>query len=162
MLPSQYRTRDYAHGVARVTILTGRRIDWRKVERRLTRGGYVTTQTTVALAAQQTTVTVAVRMAVPDLAALPAQVLDSARQLLGVNPKHAIACTFDADPAWPVVVDIARAVAADTPITVLDDHAGTTYLVHPKRGLIGPDEYQAVAKHTAPSAGEVLRRYLNR
>lgn len=144
--------------MARVTILTGRRIDWRKVERRLTRSGYVTTQTTVASEAQRITVTVAV----PDLATLPAQVLNSARQLLGVNPKHAIACTFGADPAWPVVVDIARAVAADAPITVLNDHAGTAYLVHPKRGLIGPEEYRAVAKRTAPSAGEVLRRYLNR
>jgi hypothetical protein len=45
---------------------------------------------------------------------------------------------------------------------VLDDHAGTTYLVHPKRGLIGPEEYEAVARRTAPSAGEVLRRFLNR
>jgi hypothetical protein len=144
--------------MARVTILTGRRIDWRKVERRLTRSGYIATPSAVSPADQRTTVAVAV----PDLAALPDQVLDSARQLLGVKPRHAIACTFETDPAWPVVVDIARAVAADTPITVLDDHSGTTYLVHPKRGLIGPDEYQAVAKRTAPSAGEVLRRYLNR
>lgn len=144
--------------MARVTILTGRRIDWRKVERRLTRSGYIATPNAVSPADQRTTVTIAV----PDLAALPAHVLDSARQLLGVSPRHAIACTFEADPAWPVVVDIARAVAATAPITVLDDHSGTAYLVHPKRGLIGPDEYQAVAKRTAPSAGEVLRRYLNR
>jgi hypothetical protein len=141
--------------VARVTILTGRRIDWRKVERRLTRSGYVTTQETVATADQRTTVTIAV----PDLAALPAHVLDSARQLLGVNPKHSIACRFETSPtdnsstqnssdAWPTIVEIAKAVAADTPITVLDDHAGATYLVHPKR------------RRTAPSAGEVLRRYL--
>jgi hypothetical protein len=144
--------------MARVTILTGRRIDWRKVERRLTRSGYTATPNAVSPADQRTTVAISV----PDLAALPDQVLDSARQLLGVDPRHAIACAFEADPAWPVVVDIARAVAADTPITVLDDHAGTAYLVHPKRGLIGPDEYQAVARRTAPSAGEVLRRYLNR
>jgi hypothetical protein len=141
-----------------VWVLTTRRIDWHRVERRLTRDGYRTTQTTVAPADQHTTVTVAV----PDLATLPTRVVDSARQLLGVNPRHSIACAFETPAAWPTVVDIARAVAADAPITVLDDHAGTTYLVHPKRGLIGPEEYEAVARRTAPSAGEVLRRYLNR
>jgi hypothetical protein len=141
-----------------IWILTTRRIDWRRVERRLTRDGYRTTPTTVSPADQRTTVTVAV----PDLATLPAQVVDSARQLLGVNPRHSIACTFETPAAWPAVVDIARAVAADAPITVLDDHAGTAYLVHPERGLVGPDEYRAVARRTAPSAGEILRRYLNR
>jgi hypothetical protein len=141
-----------------IWILTTRRIDWRKVERRLGRDGYLTTADTVSRADQQITVTVTR----PDLAALPTQVIDSARQLLGVNPKHTIACTFETQETWPTVVDIARAVAADAPITVLDDHAGTTYLVHPKRGLIGPDEYEAVAGRTTPSAGEVLRRYLNR
>lgn len=151
--------------MVRATILTTRRIDWRKVERRLTHDGYLTTHNTVSRADRRATVSVAV----PDLAALPDRVVDSARQLLGVNPKHAIACTFETpqaqqetQSAWPTVVDIARAVAADAPITVLDDHAGTTYLVHPKRGLIGPEEYEAVARRTAPSAGEVLRRYLNR
>jgi hypothetical protein len=149
--------------MVRATILTTRRIDWRKVERRLTRDGYLTTQDTVSrtdqqIADQQITVTVTR----PDLAALPAQVVEAARHLLGVNPKHVIACTFEAQSAWPTVVDIARAVAADAPIAVLDDHAGTTYLVHPKRGLVGPEEYQAVARRTAPSAVEVLRRYLNR
>jgi hypothetical protein len=149
--------------MVRATILTTRRIDWRKVERRLTRDGYLTTRDTVSrtdqeIAGQQLTVTVTR----PDLAALPAQVVEAARHLLGVNPKHSIACTFEAQSAWPTVVDIARAVAADAPIAVLDDHAGTTYLVHPKRGLVGPEEYQAVARRTAPSAVEVLRRYLNR
>jgi hypothetical protein len=147
--------------MVRATILTTRRIDWRRVERRLTPDGYLTTQNSVSRSDGRA----AVSVAVPDLAALPDRVVDSARRLLGVKPKHAIACTFETpetQPAWPTVVDIARAVAADAPITVLDDHAGTTYLVHPKRGLIGPEEYEAVARRTAPSAGEVLRRYLDR
>jgi hypothetical protein len=144
--------------MVRATILTTRRIDWRRVGRRLARDGYLTTEDTVSRADQQVTVTVTR----PDPAALPAQVVDSARHLLGVNPTHSIACAYEKESAWPAVVDIARAVAADAPITVLDDHAGTTYLVHPKRGLIGPEEYEAVARRTAPSAGEVLRRFLNR
>jgi hypothetical protein len=141
--------------MARVTILTTRRIDWRKVGRRLAGDGYTTTDTTVSAADQRGSVTVAV----PDLAALPDRVVESARQLLGVKPRHAIACTFDAD-ARNTVIDIARAIAADTPIAVLHDHAETAYLVHPERGLIGPEEYRSVARRTAPSAGEVLRRYL--
>jgi hypothetical protein len=141
-----------------IWILTTRRIDRRKVERRLGRDGYLVAQDTVSRPDRQITVTITR----PDPATLPTRVVDSARQLLGVNPRHSIACTFETQSAWPAVVDIARAVAADTPITVLDDHAGTTYLVHPKRGLIGPEEYEVVARRTAPSAGEFLRRYLNR
>ncbi len=157
-----------------IWILTTRRIDWRKLERRLSRDGHLSaqdtsaqdtstqdtstqdtsTQDTVSRADQQITVTVDR----PDLAALPTHVIDSARRLLGVNPTHSIACTCETQSAGPavpdIVVDIARAVAADAPITVLDDHAGTTYLVHPKRGLVGPEEYEAVARRTALSAGE--------
>ena len=58
--------------------------------------------------------------------------------------------------AWPTVVDIARVVARVAPLAVLDDHAGTIYLIHTDRGLIGLDEYEEV--RTRSKANSLLRR----
>jgi hypothetical protein len=59
---------------------------------------------------------------------------------------------------WPTVVDIARAVAAEVPLAVLDDHCGTTYLVHAVRGLIAPEEYEQMRGRATTS--DFLRRLL--
>jgi hypothetical protein len=95
---------------------------------------------------------------------LPDRIIAAAGELLGLRPRGGIACSFDGPPgesdSWPTVVDIAKAVAAEVPLAVLDDHAGTTYLVHPGRGLIGPAEIEAVRRDTRPSTADLLRRML--
>ena len=56
------------------------------------------------------------------------------------------------------MVVVARAVAADVPLAVVDDLIGTAYLVHPGRGLVGPEEYGPLRRR--PSTSDVLRRML--
>jgi hypothetical protein len=97
-----------------------------------------------------------------DLAQLPARRAESARKLLGGAARGGLVCSFEGpvtpSESWTVVVDIARAVAADVPLAVLDDHAGTTYLVHPKLGLVAPSEYEKVRHESITS--ELLRKLL--
>jgi hypothetical protein len=87
--------------------------------------------------------------------------IDQAGQLLGRRPRDGLTCVFDGpvgrSEASPTVIDIARAAASVAPLAVLDDHAGTIYLIRLDQGLIGPDEYADVrirSKQTNP----LLRR----
>jgi hypothetical protein len=87
--------------------------------------------------------------------------IDQAGQLLGRRPRDGLTCVFDGpvgrSEAWPTVVDIARAAARVAPLAVLDDHAGTIYLIHLDRGLLGPDEYADV-RIRSKQANPLLRR----
>jgi hypothetical protein len=143
-------------------VLTSARVNQRRVRRRLTRAGY-------AVAGEAGSVRVSrhgrgdeVDATVCDLARLPDRAIASATRLLGLPPRDGITCSFDGrageSDAWSTVVGIARAVAAEVPLAVLDDHAGTTYLVHPHRGLIGPEEYEQARRTSATS--DLLRRML--
>lgn len=130
--------------MATVAVLTGRRVNWRRLRRRLAAAGYTTTDRRVA----QGNGRGAVDLARTDLAGLPDRAARSARQLLGVPPRDGVSCSF-AGPAapseeWSTVVALARAVAADVPLAVLDDLVDTAYLVHPGIGLLGPDEYRSI------------------
>jgi hypothetical protein len=73
-----------------------------------------------------------------------------------------VTCSFEgpvgSSDSWPTVVDIACAIAAEVPLAVLDDHAGTAYLVNTKRGLIGPDEYEQMQGR--PTTADFFRRLL--
>lgn len=136
-----------------MTVLTTRRIDRRRLARRLAAAGFTPQTGTGSLR-----VTPAVEVAAGDPANLPADVRTRAARLLGVPPREVLTCSgaFDADRA--TIVAVAQAVAADAPIAVLDDGAATTYLVHPRDGLIGPEVY----RHHPPdrSAMAMLRRAL--
>ena len=145
-----------------MTVLTAAPVNLRKVERRLAQAGYVA-------AAEAGTVRIsrhgrwdAVYTTVFNAARLPDRALQSARQLLGPAPRIAVECSFDDElgrsDAWTTAVDIARAIATEVPLAVLDDHAGTTYLVHPVRGLVSPEEYEAVQRQTPWNS---LRRFFD-
>jgi len=144
-----------------VSVLSAARISRRKVERRLTRAGY-----TLAGEEGARQVSRAGGDAVEMSAVRPDELtpvsMDAARQLMGHGPSTGVRCRFDGGvgtgDAWVTVVDIARSVAAEVPLAVLDDHAGTTYLISPQRGLIPPEEYN---RRQAPSAAsDFLRRLL--
>jgi hypothetical protein len=148
--------------VTTVTVLTAAPVNLRKVERRLAQAGYVA-------AAEAGTVRIsrhgrwdAVYTTVFNAARLPDRALQSARQLLGPAPRIAVECSFDDElgqsDAWTTAVDIARAIATEVPLAVLDDHAGTTYLVHPVRGLVSPEEYEAAQRQTPWNC---LRRFFD-
>jgi hypothetical protein len=148
--------------VTTVTVLTTAPVNLRKVERRLTQAGYVA-------AAEAGTVRIsrhgrwdAVYTRVFNAARLPDRALQSATQLLGPAPRIAVECSFDDElgrsDAWTTAVDIARAIATEVPLAVLDDHAGTTYLVHPVRGLVSPEEYEAAQRQTPWNC---LRRFFD-
>ena len=87
--------------------------------------------------------------------------IDQAGQLLGRPPRDGLTCVFDGpvgrSEAWPTVVDIARAAARVAPLAVLDDHAGTIYLIHLDRRLIGPEyaEVRIRSKQTVCLAGDL-------
>lgn len=95
------------------------------------------------------------------LAELSLQAIRSATELLGRPPKFAAACAFDDIGdyryEWDIVVEFAKAVAARVPLAVLLDHAGTIYLINPKRGLISYEEYEALRR---PQTSDFLRRML--
>ena len=145
-----------------VTVLTSRRIDPGRLDRRLARAGYTTTAGAGGVRIHRPADASGVDATMPDIDDLPDAMRSAACELFGGPPRCALACSFDGPAApsddWATVVDIARAVAADVPLAVLDDHAGTTYLVHPKRGLVGPDEYRAIPRRN-PTA-DFLRRLL--
>jgi hypothetical protein len=130
--------------VATATLLAAARFDGREIERRLARAGYVTWLTPDGLRVRRKDQHGAVTASATRLADPPDVIIDPAGQLLGSPPRTGLTCSSDGSPglsdAWPTVVDIARAVAAEVPLTVLDDHAGTTCLVHPQRGPIRPEE----------------------
>ena len=145
-----------------VTILAGAKVSQRRVARRLLRAGYTLTTGDDSVLVSAETAPDAVTMSVQPLAEVPAGSAEAAGLLLGVAPRAALTCSFTGPPgradSWPTVVGIARAVAAEVPLAVLDDSAGTRYLVDAKRGLIAPAEYEQVRGR--PSTGELLRRML--
>jgi hypothetical protein len=145
-----------------VAVLTAWHVDWRRLRRRLTRAGYTTFtgDGTLRVSRDGRGVVRAVRT---DAADLPERATRSARQLLGLPPRDGLTCSFEGpigpSEEWATVVVVARAVAADVPLAVLDDLVDTAYLVHPDRGLIGPDEYEPL-RHGTSSTSDVLRRLL--
>jgi hypothetical protein len=148
--------------VATVTVLTAASLNMRKVERRLSAAGYTVAAEAGGIRFSRHGPRDAVDTAACNVGDLPNSAIDSARQLLGLSPRNGIICAFDGpagqSPAWTTVIDVARAVAAEVPLAVLDDHAGTTYLVHPGRGLIGPAEYETVRRGMPTSTADMLRR----
>jgi hypothetical protein len=129
-----------------VSVLTAARINRRRVDRRLARAGYTAVAQDDGVRVSRADSGDAVTVSTAELADLPAPSLDAARRLLGLFPSSGVTCRFDGaigeSDAWVTVVDIARAVAAEVPLAVLDDHAGTTYLIHAGRGLVPPEEYE--------------------
>ena len=96
-----------------------------------------------------------------ELAELSVPAIRSATELLGRRPRFAAACRFD-DVGdyryeWDIVVEFAKAVADRVPLAVLHDHAGNTYLINPKRGLISHEEYEQLRR---PATNDYLRRML--
>jgi hypothetical protein len=148
--------------MATVTVLAAAHINHRKVYRRLAGAGYAVAEDLDGVRVSRHGRWDAVDTSLSRLGDLPDRVIQSAKPLLGFAPRDGITCSFDGpaheSDAWPTVVDIARAVAASVPLAVLDDHVGTSYLVHPGRGLIEPAEYDAVRRTT--STGDLLRRFL--
>jgi hypothetical protein len=145
--------------MAVVTVLTARKINPRKIQQRLIRAGYATVAAGGIVRISRHGRWDAVDTHMADTTDLPLDARDSAKQLLGLAPSSGITCSFDGDAgqsdAWTTVVDIARAVAAEVPLAVLNDHRGTTYLVHPGRGLIGPEAYAGARPDTT---SDLLRR----
>lgn len=150
--------------MAAVTVLAASRIDQRKVQSRLARMGCTTAATPGGLRVWRLSESFAVDTSMPNLDDLSEVIIDPAAQLLGRPPRGCLSCSFDGPAdrsgAWSTVVDIARAVAAVVPLAVLDDHAGTSYLIHPDQGLIGPRQYEAIPR-ISPSS-ELLRRLLGK
>ena len=142
-------------------VLTSARIDLRRLERQLAREGCSTARRAGGLRVWHKGESSVVDTSMAVMDDLSDHVIDQAGQLLGRPPGDGLTCVFDGpagrSEAWPTVVDIARAAAKVAPLAVLDDHAGTIYLVHLDRGLIGPEEYADVrirSKQTNP----LLRR----
>jgi hypothetical protein len=141
-----------------VTVLTGSAVDLHKLERRLARARCSTTRMAGGLR-----VTCGGSAADVSLVAgksLPYQMIKGASELIGTPPITGLACIFDGpvsqSEAWTTVLEIAKAAAAVAPLAVLDDHAGSQYLVNPNEGLINATEIQP-ARGTTP-ASALLRR----
>ena len=148
--------------MAAVRVLTATHINHSKVQRRLIRAGYAVIAGADGFRASRHGRWDAVDVTTTQVRGLPPWLVESAKPLLGFPPRSGITCSFDGavirSDAWSTVVDIARAVAAIVPLAILDDCAGTIYLVHPNRGLIGREEYEAVSP--GMSTGELLRRFI--
>ena len=147
-----------------MTVLAAAQIRMRKVEKRLAAAGCAVTADAGGTHVSRHGRWDVVDTSPCDPDTLPDRIIAAARELLGLRPRSGLACSFDGPPgesdSWTTVVDIARAVAAEVPLAVLDDHAGTTYLVHPGRGLIAPTEVEMVRRNAPPSTADLLRRML--
>ena len=149
-----------------VTVMAAAKINKRKVRRRLLRAGYEVEPRDDGFTVSKRGRWDAVTMTVRPIAEVPADRVDAAHRLLGFRPRAGVTCSFegpvdgpvDGADAWPTVVDVARALAAVVPLAVLDDHAGTTYLVNAARGLVPPAEYEQVRGR--PTTSDFLRRLL--
>jgi hypothetical protein len=142
-------------------VLTSARIDLRRLERQLAREGCSTARRAGGLRVWHNGESSVVDTSMAVVDDLSDHVIDQAGQLLGRPPGDGLTCVFDGpagrSEAWPTVVDIARAAAKVAPLAVLDDHAGTIYLIHLDRGLIGPEEYADV-RVKSKQANPLLRR----
>jgi hypothetical protein len=147
--------------MATVTVLTAARLSLRRLRSTLIRVAPVT-QDDGLLRVSSPDAWVDVTLLTSRPGGVSAEVIDTARTLLGRPPRTFLRCSFDGPigltDAWPLVVDIARTVAKAVPLAVLDDGQGTVYLVHPGIGLIGPDDYQQ-ARRPSPAA-DFFRRLL--
>jgi hypothetical protein len=141
-----------------VTVLTGSPLDPHKLERRLARARCSTTRIAGGLrvACAGTVVDVSVMAG----RALPYQMIKTTAELIGTPPAAGLNCVFDGpvgeSEAWATVIEVAKAAGAVAPLAVLDDHAGSLYLVNPNQGLISATEVNP-ARGTSP-AGSLLRR----
>jgi hypothetical protein len=148
--------------MATVMVLTAVHINHSTVRRRLSRTGYELTHGSIGFRAARHGRWDAVDVTATRMVDVTDQVVESARALLGFRPNDGFTCSFDGpvlqSDAWPTVVEVARAVAASVPLAVLDDGVGNIYLVHPDRGLIGREAYEAVTG--TASTGELLRRFM--
>jgi hypothetical protein len=151
----------YCAEVAAVTVLTAARIDLRGLERQLARAGCITARRAGGLRVWHDGESSVVDTSTAIVDDLSDHLIDQAGQLLGRPPRDGLTCVFDGpvgrSEAWPTVINIARAAARVAPLAVLDDHAGTIYLIHLDRGLIGPDEYEEV-RIRSKQANPLLRR----
>jgi hypothetical protein len=149
--------------MAAVTVLSTAKINQRRVGRRLVRAGYAVEPHDGGLQIARHGRWDAVTTTTARIDDLRSDSIATARRLLGYRPRTGVTCSFEgsvgSSDSWPTVVDIARAIAAEVPLAVVDDHAGTTYLVNAKRGLIGPDEYQVQMRGRATTT-DFLRRLL--
>ena len=146
--------------MAAVTVLTSGRIDLSRLERQLAREGLITTHREGGLRVSDDRQSSVVDTSMAIMDGVSDEVFDQAVRLMGRSPRAGLTCVFDGpvgrSEAWPTIVDIARAVARVAPLAVLDDHAGTIYLVHIDRGLIDLDEYEEL--RTRSKANSLLRR----
>jgi hypothetical protein len=142
-----------------VTVLTAFPINRRKLRRRLIRAGYDAVGDPDKLRIWRDGDRDAVDTSPCKTNDLSEMITELASQLMGFRPRDGITCGFEGlfgqSPAWPTVLAIARSVAADVPLAILDDHLGTLYLIHPSRGLIGPEEYSNL--RSRPSTADFLR-----
>jgi hypothetical protein len=141
-----------------VTVLTGSPLDLHKLERRLARARCSTTRMVGGLRVTYAGYAAEVRVVAGK--ALPHQMIKGASELIGTPPKTGLTCVFDGSvgqsEAWTTVLEIAKAAAALAPLAVLDDQAGSQYLVNPNEGLINATEIQPARGNTPASA--LLRR----
>jgi hypothetical protein len=151
----------YAHDVAVATVLTAFPFDLSRLEKALP--GMVSPQEgsagsfVITLKGHHIVVSDGTR----ELADLSVDAIRSATELLGRPPRFAASCWFD-DVGdyryeWDIVVEFAKAIANRVPLAVLHDHAGDTYLINPKRGLISHEEYEHLRR---PATNDFLRRML--
>jgi hypothetical protein len=149
-------------GMTAVTVLAAAKINQRKLERRLVRAGYAVAPDDGGVQVSRHGRWDVATITAARPAGLSSDSVAAARRLLGISPRAGVTCSFEGSAglsdSWPTVLDIARAIAADVPLAVLDDHSGTTYLVHAKRGLIPPEEYERVRGR--PTTADFLRRLL--
>lgn len=161
-------------------ILTTVAVDVHKLEEALSRSGHSMVWDARGCLLSRGGTTIAVHDSSATLHDLPDRVAAGARTLLGRRPKVRLTCQYDATAApggpavggtarggaaegadgegWRMVLDVARAVAGRVPLAVLVDPAGTVRLVHPERGLVSDQQYQA-QKRPNPVA-DLLRRFL--
>lgn len=165
-------------------ILTTVAVDVHKLEEALARSGHSMVWDAHGCLLSRGGTTIAVHDSSATLHDLPDRVAAGARTLLGRRPKVCLTCQYDTAavpgtaagstvqggfPAggtsggadgegWRMVLDVARAVAGRVPLAVLVDPAGTVRLVHPERGLVSDQQYQA-QKRPNPVA-DLLRRFL--
>jgi hypothetical protein len=147
--------------MAVVSVLTAVGVDLRKIGSTLAGEGYDIAQDAAGYVISREARRIAVRDATRNLPDLSDRVIRSATELLGRAPRFRVDCVFDdtAEDRYgrAMAVQVAQAVAGHVPLAVFDDHAGTTSLVHPRRGLVGPEEYQAMRR--ANPVADLFRRF---
>lgn len=125
------------------SVLSTRPAPLPRLVRSLKRAGFLAERSVAGVVAVRSGVRISVGEPTKDLGDLPESVLAGATRLLGRTPRWRTPCHLDtaADAAGRhALVDVARGVAWCVPLGVLDDGSGTAHLVHPQRGLLGPED----------------------